>query len=161
MGTRPVPSRRTPPPRGRAELEEALERAGRHARTALAEALAAGRAMVEAAALASTGRPITEDGALGLVLRTLDELGESLSAGMEGPAAGLLRSVVEALDAEIARWEARASDDPEARAVLRAYLGLREILWELGVRPDAEPRSSGSERPRPGRVQRVPVEGAP
>jgi hypothetical protein len=150
-----------PGSRGGAELDEALARAARHGRTAVAEALAAGRALVEAAALASTGRPVSENGALGLVLRTLDELGESLAAGMEGPAAGLLRSVVEALDAEIARWEARAGDDPEARAVLRAYLGLREILWELGVRPEAEPRSGKRRSDRSGRVQRVPVEGAP
>jgi len=145
-------------PRGGPELEEALARAARHGRNAASEALAAGRALVEAAALASTGRPVAEDGALGLILRTIDQLGESLSAGLDGPAAGLLRAVVEALDVEIARWEARAGDDPEARAVLRAYLGLREILWELGVRPDAEAKR---EPRRPGRVQRVPVEGAP
>lgn len=147
---------RTPP--GGPELEEALARATRHGRNAASEALAAGRALVEAAALASTGRPVAEEGALGLILRTLDQLGESLSAGLDGPGAGLLRAVVEALDAEIARWEARAGEDPEARAVLRAYLGLREILWELGVRPDAEAKR---ERQPPGRVQRVPVEGAP
>jgi hypothetical protein len=151
-------SRGSSGPGGRAELEEALARAARHGRSAAAEALAAGRALVEAAALASTGRPVANDGGLGLILRTLDELGASLSAGLEAPAGVLLRSVLEGLDAEIARWESRAADDPEARAVLRAYLGLREILWELGVRPDAEAKPK--RRPK-GRVQRVPVEGAP
>jgi hypothetical protein len=43
--------------------------------------------------------------------------------------------VAAALDAEIARWEASSRDDPEARAVLRAFLGVREILWEVGLRP--------------------------
>ncbi len=152
-------SRRTSrTPLGGPELEEALARAMRHGRGAVAEALAAGRALVEAAALASTGRPVTDEGALGLILRTLDELGKSLSSGLDGPGADLLRAVVEALDAEIARWEARAGEDPDARAVLRAYLGLREILWELGVRPDADAKQKGRS---PGRVQRVPVEGAP
>lgn len=150
--------RRSRTTRGGPELEEALARAAHHGRNAASEAVAAGRALVEAAALASTGRPVAEEGALGLILRTLDQLGKSLSAGLDGPGAGLLRAVVEALDAEIGRWEARAGEDPEARAVLRAYLGLREILWELGVRPDTEAKQ---QRQRPERVQRVRVEGAP
>jgi len=71
-----------------------------------------------------------------------------------------------ALDAEIARWEKRAAADGDARAVLRAFLGLRELLWEVGVRPRPEPaappaargRKAGPDRPQ-GRVQRVHVEG--
>jgi hypothetical protein len=89
--------------------------------------------------------------------------------------APLLSALAEALDAEIARWEARARDDAEARAVLRAFLGVRELLWELGLRrrdsapagPEAERRAptsgAASRSPRPvrrrARVQRVPVEG--
>ena len=90
-----------------------------------------------------------------------------------GEAAALLRSIAEALDAEIARWETRAETDPEARAVWRAFLGLRELLWEFGVRrePDAngggekskraarkKGRSTSTRRKKP-RVQRVTVEG--
>ena len=67
--------------------------------------------------------------------------------------------MVEALDAEIARWEERAKTDDDARAMLRAYLGLREILWELGVRPESA-RGKRSERDRAPRVQRVHIDAA-
>ena len=67
---------------------------------------------------------------------------------------------------EIERWEARSARDPDARAVLRAFLGLRELLWELGLRSDAKAEpESGNRRdspPRPARkarrVQRFDVE---
>ena len=93
------------------------------------------------------------------------------TAPAQGP---LVQAIIEALDAEIARWEARSRDDADARAVLRAFLGLREILWEFGMRPaDAErpPPSGPSPESRPGRgrpgarnpararVQRVRVQG--
>jgi hypothetical protein len=84
----------------------------------------------------------------------------------------LLRSIAEALDAEVARWQARAESDPEARAVLRAFLGLRELLWEFGIRPETDanqndPSSAraarkvgraNSRRRKAPRVQRVTVE---
>jgi len=154
--------RREPTP---SSVEEALAQAASHGRAAAAEALCAARALVHAAALAATGRPVAGDGGLGLVMRTLDELAASLAAGVEGPGAGLLRAVSDALDAEIARWEARARTDPDARAVLRAYLGLREILWEVGVRSEREKGRTGGgggpRRRRPGaRVQRVPIDDA-
>jgi len=155
----------TPPP---ASVEEALARAARHGRVALAEALAASRALADAGSLAATGQPVPGDGTLGWAGRVLDELVATLSSTDAGDGAGLLDAVAEALESEIARWEARAREDPDARAVLRAYLGLREILWELGVRP-APPgggnAAGGSARGRGrrgagggGRVQRVPVE---
>jgi hypothetical protein len=46
----------------------------------------------------------------------------------------LIGPLLDALDHEVERWENRARDDVEARSVLRAFLGLREILWELGMR---------------------------
>jgi hypothetical protein len=80
----------------------------------------------------------------------------------------LLAAIAEALDAEIARWELRAQDDADARAVLRAFLGMRELLWEFGVRrsqaggppreDEAIHRPAPARRARP-RVQRVRVEG--
>ena len=153
------PRRRPAPAR---DLDEALSRAASHGRAALAEAIAAARALVEAASLAATGRTLDESGPLGLALRTLDELGDSLSAGLDGPAGDLLRAVSEALDAEIARWEERAEEDADARSVLRAYLGVREILWELGVRPPRRQGQAGGRQPRrKARVQRVPVDDTP
>ncbi len=143
---------------------EALGRAAAHARLAAAETLRALRALADAGALAAGGGPLAEDTTLGLVARSLDELASTLAAGADGAGSGVLRAVAEALDAEIARWEERAREDSDARAVLRAYLGLREILWELGVRPRPSEDERRRSQPRGGRgggrgrVQRVPVE---
>ncbi len=156
----------------------ALARAASHARRAAAEAALSLRALVDAAALASTGRKARASGAwMARIAEGLDALAASL--GGEQPAdATLLAAISAAIDAEIERWEARSADDPEARAVLRAWLGLRELLWELGVRrqrraphpADEAMRDEDRRRPprsadspprarRTGRrVQRVPVE---
>ncbi|MDH3210858.1 MAG: hypothetical protein OEM05_00055 [Myxococcales bacterium] len=153
---------------------EALERARGHARAAAAEALASLHALLDAAALAASGRPSEFHEVLSPIAKLLDGLAEQL--GHEGApvAASLLEAITDALDAEIGRWEERARDDPEARAVLRAFLGLREILWEFGVRrPDGAsgPQDDGGpSTPKPGTprsarrgrrpsVQRVPIEG--
>ena len=154
---------------------EALERARAHARSAAAEALASLHALLDAAALAASGQPSEFHGLLGPLAKLLEGLAERLGHEGEPVGAPILVAVTEALDAEIARWEDRAREDPEARAVLRAFLGLREVLWEFGVRrgghngggrgDDAEPSAAGprarrrvrhSRRPR---VQRVPIEG--
>jgi hypothetical protein len=158
-----------PPPQAPQSVEEALARATEHGRRAAAEALRAARALLDALSLALHGANAEERRVLGLAARSLDDLAAALHEG--GPV-GVLAAVAEALDVEIARWEARARHDVDARAVLRAWLGLREILWELGVRRargDAE--TAETPRPAPGRspgrrgrgpgrrVQRVPVEG--
>ena len=152
-------------------IEAALARAADHGRKAVSEALLAARALLDALSLALHGAGADERRVLGLVARGLDDLSEAVAGGPSRT--GLLRAVAEALDAEIARWEARARQDADARAVLRAYLGLREILWELGVRtPEADASEGGEGAPaggsrgpsrrgrgRGGRVRRVPVEG--
>lgn len=153
------------PPRS---AEEALASASRHARAALAETLAALGALLDAVSLAASGEPAQARRLLGPLARSLEGLAADLAgSGREG-ALPILSAIAEALDAEIARWELRARDDADARAVLRAFLGLRELLWEFGVRrPDADgvrPRHAAGQRPaaarraRP-RVQRVRVEG--
>ncbi len=123
--------------------------------------MAAVRALLDAGALATTGMPVDPSGGLGLLVRGLDDLSAGLAS--EGPGATLLVAVLDALDSEIGRWEERArNDDTEARAILRAYLGLREILWEMGVRrptPDRPASRPAASRPAPrSRVQRVTVE---
>lgn len=138
--------------------EQALARAAHHARAAGAELVAALRALLDAASLAASGQP-GEDGRLAPLALVLDEIQGLLTPDVG--AGTLAAAIAEALDAEIARWEERGSDDPDARAVLRAFLGLRELLWEMGVRADAGragPRKRGR-GPRRGRLQRVPVEG--
>ncbi len=165
-------------------VEQALARAADHGRRAASEALLAARALLDALSLALHGAGADERRILGLAARSLDELAEGLAGGPSR--AGLLDAVSAALDAEIARWEARARNDVDARAILRAYLGLREILWEFGVRrasprkrDEAPPEAAGATRPgrpapekapssprprrsppggRSGRMKRVPVE---
>ncbi len=141
-------------------VEEALARARRHARAAAGEGLEAVRALLDAAALATPGVPAGAQRLLSLASDALEELAATLGAEDRAAQASLGRALNEALDAEIARWEARARDDTEARAVLRAFLGLRELLWELGVRPESGARGRGATRARARRkVERVPVQG--
>jgi hypothetical protein len=147
--------------------EQALARARSHARTALAEVLRAVEALLDAVSLVAGGEPAERRRFLGPLARTLEGLAADLEGAAREGSRPLLHAVAEALDAEIARWEIRARDDSDARAVLRAFLGVRELLWEFGVRrPESGPHggSAGARprpRPRPARprVQRVHVEG--
>ncbi len=145
-------------PEAPASAEEALAAAWSHARRSLAEALRAARCLLDAAALAAGSGP-GESRLAGL----LDAAAEAVERGDGGGHARVLESVAEALDAEITRWERRAEQDPEARAVLRAFLGLRELLWEFGVRPRRRAARRRGHTPSRGEagggVQRVPVEG--
>lgn len=170
-------SRAMPPPRS---ADEALERARRHALAALAEAIAAARCVLDAAALATTGAPGEAHEWLRDAAQWLDAAAEQARRGAGRPLAPWLEAVSDALDDEIERWEARSRHDPEARSVLRAFLGVREILWEFGLRassddasdearaaraaapaPASAPRSRPlrSTRRGPTRLERVPVEG--
>lgn len=139
-----------------ANVAEALERARRHARAAALESVSALGALLDAASLAATGSVAEERPELALVTRVLTDLAGALGAGGD-EASPLLDAVADALDAEIARWETRAAEDPDARAVLRAWLGLRELLWELGVRR----RSRRGARPRRAAPQPAPDARAP
>jgi hypothetical protein len=146
------------------DAREALREAARHARAAAAEAALALRSLLDAAALFGSGAPARENALLRDAAQWLDGVARGI-APEGGADASLARALAGALDAEIARWEARAVEDPEARAVLRAFLGVRELLWELGVRPappaDASGAARAPERPAAGRrrVERVRVQG--
>jgi hypothetical protein len=165
----PEPQRDAP-----ASAGEAVARARQHARSAASELVSALHALLDAASLAAAGRPSDANRLLAPLAQMLDELARGLAPDTDSMSAPLLSALAEALDAEIARWEARSREDTEARAVLRAFLGVRELLWELGLRrrePAAQP-GAGAERaervdPPPAprvvrrrpRVQRVPIEG--
>jgi hypothetical protein len=143
-------------------VEAALARAGRHARNAASESVAALRALLDAIAIVSGGAPAESHAALSGAAEWLETLASQLASGPGD--AELTRALADALDAEIARWEERARQDPDARAVLRAFLGVRELLWELGVRPKPDPseaRRAPDAPKRRGRrrVERVPVQG--
>ncbi len=120
---------------------EALARARRHARAAIAEALAAVGALLDASSLALSGEAATSNPLLGPMARILEGLrAEFDKNATTGEAAALLRSIAEALDAEIARWEARAETDPDARGVARIS---RTSRTAVGVRDPARIRRGG------------------
>jgi hypothetical protein len=164
-------------PRAEARSEsatEALERARRHARAGLGEALAAVHALLDATSLTISSEPAKNHHLLSPIAALLEGLSAQFDGGDGRDAAALLRSIAAALDQEIARWETRAESDADARAVLRAFLGLRELLWEFGVRREASPSDTtegpkraahkagrtGPTRSKKRRVERVPVEGS-
>jgi len=160
-------------------VAEALERARQHSRAAATEATAAVRALLDAAALGATGSTSGNIPALQSVRGSLDDLHRWLEGGQAST--GVVIALAEALETEIRRWETRGAEDEEARAVLRAFLGLRELLWELGVRtpagspaaadsprePSAEapevavpaPTPTPKQAPRSAQIHRIPVEG--
>lgn len=160
----------TPTPRARAEqgpeaaqsVEAALARAGHHARNAAAETLEALRALLDAIAILVGGAPAESNPVLSGAAEWLERLAGELASGPRD--AALTRALSDALDAEISRWEDRARSDPDARAVLRAFLGVRELLWELGVRPTPKTPQAAYPAPEPKRarrkrVERVPIQG--
>jgi hypothetical protein len=160
----PRAARAAPRDEGPEDARQALARAARHARAAAAEAVLAIRALLDAAALVSSGSAAEAHAALRGAAHWLDAVARGVAPD-GGRDAALAQALAEALDAEIDRWQLRAAQDPEARAVLRAFLGVRELLWELGVRP---PPPGTPERPTPApakhaprrkRVERVRVQG--
>lgn len=142
----------TAPPSAEAATE-ALQRAALHGRRACAEALEAVRALLDAASLGLTGQTADQHAAFAVFSQFLSDLSGRLAV----KDTDIAPLILDALGEEIRRWEERSKDDPEARSVLRAFLGLREILWELGVRgTDAE---TASEDPAPSHEPRMrPVE---
>ncbi len=150
-----------------ASVEAALRRARDHLRNAVAEAIEAGRALLDAASLATSGAQAADHPTFASADRWLHQASRGLATGT-GETRALIDAIAEALDAEIERWEVRATQDAEARAVLRAFLGVRELLWELGVRrqPEAQAQEASAKPPKRGprkarrrNVTRVTVEG--
>ncbi len=154
---------------------EALAEARAHARRAAAESAAALRALLDAATLTARGEPAAA-GRLAPLAEALERIADWLhpEGGQSGDA--VLRALADGLDAEIARWEAKSREDPEARSVLRAFLAVREVLFEMSTRfaappreeevAEPEPADTAERPPRPARarrarrrVERVAVEG--
>ena len=153
---------------------EALAEARKHAQRAAAESAAALRALLDAAALATYGETATA-GRLAPLAEALERIAAWLHPEGEEGGEAVLRALADGLDAEIARWEAKSREDPEARSVLRAFLAVREVLFEMSTRfatpredaaapsehADTEERSPRPRRARRARrrVERVAVEG--
>lgn len=127
------------------------------------EALEAARALLETALRANGLHTVAPDSLAGEIGRSLDALISALREGtpFRLPPA-LAAPLFRALEAEILRWETRSKTDPDARPVLRAFLGLREILWEFGVRAPGEsqpaPDAQGEEMHGASRAKRPPDE---
>jgi hypothetical protein len=158
----PQATRMEPDANGATDVEAALARAVHHARNAAAESLEAIRALLDAVAILLGGASADSHAVLSKAAEWLDRVAGELASGPQD--AALTRALSDALEAEIARWEERARNDPEARAVLRAFLGVRELLWELGVRPTPKTPESAhpapeAKRARHRRVERVPIQG--
>jgi hypothetical protein len=161
----PIGGRREERPHAPHNVEEALQQALAHARDAAAEALLAARCLLDAACIALYREPArlsAEEArtridvgdarlALAAMARGLDELSASLRSDAAAPVPdAVMQAILDALDVEIGRWEQRSRQDGDARGVLRAFLGLREILWEFGVRPaDEGPRTASKAEAAP------------
>jgi len=109
---------------------EALLRARRHARRGVGELLLAVRALLDAASLGLSHQPARNHALFAPLSQILDDW----STTMGGSDDDIGALILDALETEIARWESRSREDEEARSVLRAFLGLREFLWEMGIR---------------------------
>ena len=126
---------------------------------AAAESVAALQALLDAAALAlgkarrARRHPRTS-------LQRPEELRSLIAPDDSRLGASLLSALFDALDAEIARWEVQSREDPNARSVLRAFLGVREILWEISSRGQEPTDSSKEGEPQASRARRSRGTGA-
>lgn len=149
----------------RETVGDALARARKHARAAVAESVAALHALLDAGSLATLGSPAA-GGALSPVADVMGRLEGWLAADTRREGA-LFDAMLDALDGEIGRWEQRSRTDPDARTVLRAFLGVRELLWELGrqgpdvgAAEDPHGEAAGDAKEQPAtRLRRVNVQG--
>ncbi len=148
-------------------ISQSIGRAHQHTQRALSEAVSAARALLDVASLSIGGTPAASYPPLKEIAQAFDQLAASLAGDADAAGSGPLRAVLEALEVQIATWEERSREDADARAVLRAFLGLREILWQLGLRPSPDPKARQREtresppRSKAGRsrVQRVDIQG--
>ncbi len=122
-------------------VEAALAQAAHHARAAAAEALAALEALLQAGALAAGADP--HEGRWAELAELLASARRWLGPGLGPGAAGALAALQQALDDEIRRWEERSRSEPDSRAVLRAFLAVREVLWEFGTRAPSPRQPAG------------------
>lgn len=121
-------------------VRQAVERAAHHARLALLESVASSRALLDAASIAVSGESAQTHPRLSEFAQALDQVSDALSGDSSSLGSAALVTLQKAIDSEISRWETRSQTDTDARAVLRAFLALREFLWELGVRPKTAER---------------------
>ncbi|HIF96740.1 MAG TPA: hypothetical protein EYQ54_06905 [Myxococcales bacterium] len=143
---------RLPPPD---TVEQALARSLQHARNSASQALLATRALMDALSILLADEPVVRHAQANSPIANVAEAIERWADTLQGPepnhSSSGLPAVLHALEAEIDRWEMRAQSDSNARTVLHAFLGIRDILWEFsppanlamareGRRPSPKPR---------------------
>ena len=116
---------------------QALERAIGHASVALSEGVASARALLDAASLIVSELPAEAQPNLAELARALDQVSEALSGNSPSLRATATHALLETIDSDIARWEVKSRSDDDARSVLRVFMSLREVLWEIGIRREA------------------------
>jgi hypothetical protein len=137
------------------EVDQALQRARMHLRNSMLEGLEGLRALLEAVAHASGQTSASTDSLIGQIQTQI----EDLISMVRDRASFVLPKIVllplnEAVETEIKRWQERAKHDPDARLVLRAFLGMRELIWEF-----SHPRG-GADGPAETRTKRTPKKPA-
>ena len=146
-------------------VEEALAQSRQHARLALSEVLRSVSCLIDAAALAlgAGQNPILDTGWTALV-SAIDEVAGKL-AGVQVQETQLdgVSEILAALEVEISRWKGRASQDEHAQAVLIAFMGLHEMVWEMRHAREPAPlktESIGASRSRrPSPIRSAGVSG--
>lgn len=132
-------------------VEQALAQSLQHARNSASEALMAARKLMDALSILLSDEPVVRHAEPDSPIALLAQAIERWAGTVRGPEpvypSPELGAILHALDAEIARWEKKASSDSEARTVLRAFLGMREILWEFNS-PPRRSQTQGSATPR-------------
>lgn len=138
-------------------VEEALARGLQHARNSASEALLAARALMDALSILLADQPVERhaepSSPIAQVAEAIERWARTLRGPSEAPGSPGLPEILEAVEIEIARWQARARKDADARTVLRAFLGVREILWEFGEQP--APRTRPERKKAPSRSPRA------
>ena len=141
------------------DFDRAIVRARVHLGNATREALSAVIAVLEAGGRASGLDPEQTERLAASFARRFEAQIERLKDGALLPGA-ILVPLEEALAREITRWEERSKHDPDARAVLRAFLGLRELLWELGLRDETKEGAEREQTDEPARRSTPPKPAA-
>jgi hypothetical protein len=142
-------------------VEEALGRSLEHARSSASEALMAARLLLDALSILLANEPVARhaehNSPIGYLASSIERWAGSLRPPEPNPNSPDFPAVLRAVEDEIERWAGRAQDDPDARTVLHAFLGMREILWEL----DAAPERRNVRKPaRSSRASSVPRSAA-
>jgi hypothetical protein len=116
-------------------VDQALARSLQHARNSAAEALLAARALMDALSILLANEPVVRhadaNSPIAHVAEAIERWARTLRGTDPDPYSPGLPAIIEAVENEIARWEERARTDADARTVLQAFQGIREILAEF------------------------------